>query len=86
MLFNINVQIPTKKIDFRIKYKENPDELMKDEARGLYPPRFIFNLCRKSKPCSHLTVKFEIHLKEGNEHRGKFIGNVFIEHTGNLYT
>jgi len=65
------------KIDFRLRYKKS-EELERDEDRGIYPPRFVFNLCRKHY-CSHLTVEFVVNLKEGRKSRGKFKGNIFIE-------
>ena len=77
---SLYIQISTTKVDFRLRYKK-PEELLRDEARGIYPPRFVFNLCRKQY-CTHLTVEFVINLKKGKKNHGKFKGNIFIENKG----
>ena len=74
------VQISTLKIDFRLRYKTS-EELVKDEDRGIYPPRFVFNLCRKQY-CTHLSVEFVVNLKKGKKNCGNFKGNIFIENKG----
>ena len=80
IMFLSIMQISTIKIDFRERYKK-AEELVKDEARGIYPPRFVFNLCRKPY-CTHLTVEFVVNLKKGKKSYGKFKGNIFIENKG----
>ena len=85
MLLTVHfMQISAMKVDFRLRYKK-PEELLKDEAKGFYPPRFVFNLCRKQY-CTHLTVEFVINLKKGKKNQGKFKGNIFIENKGMLHT